>query len=84
MTTSLDSDRFRKKHQGFPGSCGLFSVLFRDSLVLNVSLGVRHITTVDERGDATEVTTEQGDRAFRADQLRGRWPEMTYGGARAF
>ncbi|MDH3661093.1 MAG: arginase family protein, partial [Alphaproteobacteria bacterium] len=28
--------------------------------------------------------SERGDRAFRADALRGRWPEMTYGGALSF
>ncbi len=30
------------------------------------------------------MTMDQGDRAFRADTLRGRWPEMTYGGAMSF
>ncbi|MGI9436100.1 MAG: agmatinase [Geminicoccaceae bacterium] len=28
--------------------------------------------------------SEKGDRGFRAGQLRGRWPEMTYGGALSF
>ncbi len=30
------------------------------------------------------MTTEMGDRAFRAGELRGRLPEMTYGGALSF
>ena len=28
--------------------------------------------------------TERGDQAFRADDVRQRWPEMTYGGALSF
>ncbi|MGI9450270.1 MAG: arginase family protein, partial [Geminicoccaceae bacterium] len=28
--------------------------------------------------------SENGDRAFRAGELGGRWPEMTYGGALSF
>ncbi len=30
------------------------------------------------------MTEDQGDSAFRSDELRGRWPEMTYGGAQSF
>ena len=30
------------------------------------------------------MTDNQGDRAFRSLDLRGRWPEMTYGGALSF
>ncbi len=30
------------------------------------------------------MTEDQGDRAFRSNELRGRWPEMTYGGALSF
>ncbi len=30
------------------------------------------------------MTKDQGDRAFRSNELRGRWPEMTYGGALSF
>lgn len=30
------------------------------------------------------MTVERGDRAFRAAELHGRWPEMTYGGALSF
>lgn len=30
------------------------------------------------------MTEDQGDRAFRSTELRGRWPEMTYGGALSF
>ena len=30
------------------------------------------------------MTMERGDQAFRKHDLRGRWPEMTYGGALSF
>ncbi|MGI9504738.1 MAG: arginase family protein, partial [Geminicoccaceae bacterium] len=30
------------------------------------------------------MTTKSGDQAFRTSELRGRWPEMTYGGALSF
>ena len=39
-------------------------------------------TVRDDEGNCP--MSEDGDRAFRADSLRGRWPEMTYGGALSF
>ncbi|MEZ5931174.1 MAG: agmatinase [Alphaproteobacteria bacterium] len=30
------------------------------------------------------MTTERGDQAFRKSETKGRWPEMTYGGALSF
>ena len=34
--------------------------------------------------DKDGVGDKQGDQAFRSDEARGRWPEMTYGGALSF